>query len=601
MAIAVRALFSELTRYFAFFRSYAGRRMYLLIVLILIGSYLEGFGIALLLPVFSSVSVGANASDPISKLIYGTFDVLGLPTSLGAVLLFLVVVFTLKGIFMFWTGAYQYKLAALVTRAIRQRVVEAARLINYRWMVERNTGVLTNLVTQEVSRTGSAFVYFARVFPHLVSVLVFFVVLIVMDARLTIMAMVFGAVMVLLIRVPNLLARRMSRDVTDVNGTMTKLLIQTFQSAKYLLATARFAPLQRKLDGSFERMADLEYRVGALQSLAQAVIQPLVVVFLAVVLYMYGTGDIPMGYVLVLLVYLLRLMSEALALQAEWQGFSNYSGGLDAVRLTLSEMESARERRGAHPFTTIEKAIALQDLSFAYGDRVVLDKVALEIPRASTVAFVGESGAGKSTLIDLLMGVLRPQQGKILIDDRDLGETDIESYRKSIGYVPQDCLLYDDSIANNISLWSVDPDDPAAQARIRSALQRAHLLEWVDEQPGGMLAEIGDRGVRMSGGQKQRLSIARELFRQPQLLILDEATSALDSESERLVQSSVEELRGQMTIVIIAHRLATVRKADRIHVLHQGRIIESGTFAELYARPESRFRRLCDLQNVVAD
>src|SRR5690606_18434650 len=149
--------------------------------------------------------------------------------------------------------------------------------------------------------------------------------------------------------------------------------------------------------------------------------------------------------------------------------------------------------------------------SFAYAEKPVLEHVSLQIPRASTVAFVGESGSGKSTLVDLLMGVLRPQRGQIVIDGQSLSELDIESYRRAIGYVPQDCLLYDDSLATNISLWSADPAAPTAQAQIRAALKRAHLLDWVDAQPAGILTEIGDRGVRMSGGQKQRLSIAREL------------------------------------------------------------------------------------------
>ncbi|CAN5857929.1 ABC transporter ATP-binding protein [soil metagenome] len=600
MAIAVRALLSELTRYWRFFRRYTGRRLYSLMALIMVSSYLEGFGIALLLPVFAGASMGGQTSDPISGALYRVFDVFGIPHSFGAVLIALIVVFALKGAFMFWSGAYQYRLSSIVTREIRARIVDATRTIDYRWMVDRNTGVLTNLVTQEVSRTGTAFTFFARVFPHLLSMLVFFAVLIIMDPRLTLMSMAFGTVMVMVIRAPNLIARKLSREVTEVNGTVTKLLIQTFQSVKYLLATGRFRALQGKLDGSFHRMAELEYRVGAVASLAQALIQPLVVVFLGGVLYYYGSRSMPMGYVLVLLVYLFRLMSEALALQAEWQNFSTYTGALDLVQETLAQMERTGEPRGSKPFAPIEREIALGDVSFAYGDKTILDHVSLTIPRASTVAFVGESGAGKSTLVDLLMGVLRPASGVLEVDGSRLGDLEVDSYRRSIGYVPQDCLLYDDTIANNIALWSVDENDAEARERIRRALRQAHLLGWVDEQPGTLDAQIGDRAVRMSGGQKQRLSIARELFRKPQLLILDEATSALDSESERLVQQSVDELRGQMTIVIVAHRLASIRNADQIHVLHDGHVVESGTFAELYAREGSRFRRLCDLQNVQA-
>jgi subfamily B ATP-binding cassette protein MsbA len=186
---------------------------------------------------------------------------------------------------------------------------------------------------------------------------------------------------------------------------------------------------------------------------------------------------------------------------------------------------------------------------------------------------------------------LRPQQGTVLVDGVPLTELDITSWRRLIGFVPQDWVVFDDTIANNISLW-----DSADGPRVEQAAKRAHAEEFIRAMPEGYATRIGERGTRLSGGQRQRLAIARELYKQPELLILDEATSALDSESEQLVRQSIDELKGSATIVVIAHRLSTIRHSDMIYVLSKGEIVESGTFDELYALTDSRFRKMCDLQ-----
>jgi subfamily B ATP-binding cassette protein MsbA len=206
---------------------------------------------------------------------------------------------------------------------------------------------------------------------------------------------------------------------------------------------------------------------------------------------------------------------------------------------------------------------------------------------------VGESGSGKSTLVDLLTATLKPTSGRVTADGRSLADVDVESLRRRIGFVSQESVTFDDTVANNITLWQ--GGDPAA---VRLAAERAHCAEFIERMPGGYDAVIGDRGVKLSGGQRQRLAIARELYKQPEILILDEATSALDSESEQAIQASIDGLKGQMTIIIVAHRLSTIRRADRIFVLEAGRLVEQGAYQELLSRPGSRFRRMCELQQL---
>jgi subfamily B ATP-binding cassette protein MsbA len=215
------------------------------------------------------------------------------------------------------------------------------------------------------------------------------------------------------------------------------------------------------------------------------------------------------------------------------------------------------------------------------------------------VALVGASGAGKSTLIDMLTLLLAPRSGEILIDGVPGDQIEQSSWRRQIGYVLQDAVIFDDTFANNICLWSGDPAvDPALMARIRNAAESAHLLGFIDSLPDGFNSRVGDRGIRLSGGQRQRLFIARELFKEPQLLILDEATSSLDSEAERVIQQSIDDLRGRMTVVIIAHRLATVRSADQVLVFEQGKLVEQGAYTTLRDRSGSRFGAMVAAQTL---
>jgi ABC-type multidrug transport system fused ATPase/permease subunit len=201
-------------------------------------------------------------------------------------------------------------------------------------------------------------------------------------------------------------------------------------------------------------------------------------------------------------------------------------------------------------------------------------------------------------MVDLLTLLLRPQSGAVLIDGVPGEEVELASWRTQIGYVSQETVVFDDTIAANIALQSVDPGrDTEVMQRVRDAARRAHIGHFVEEQlPDGYATVAGDRGVRLSGGQRQRLFIARELFKRPDLLILDEATSALDSESERAIQESIDSLRGEMTVVIIAHRLSTIRNVDRVFVLENGQVVEDGAYEELRARADSRFRDMVELQ-----
>jgi ABC-type multidrug transport system fused ATPase/permease subunit len=271
-------------------------------------------------------------------------------------------------------------------------------------------------------------------------------------------------------------------------------------------------------------------------------------------------------------------------------------GGIPALQLVLDALAlpaTPPDPVALDPATVFRSGLVLRDVSFRYpgADVDALTDVDLEVSPGDTVALVGPSGAGKSTLIDVVMGLHPPTGGELLVDGRPMGELRA-AWQRGIGLVPQDIFLLDATIAENLAFG--DRPDEIDRAALEEAVEMAQLGDLVAELPAGLGTVVGERGVRLSGGQRQRLGIARALYRRPRLLVLDEATSALDSVTEAKITGTLRALRGRLTIITIAHRLSTVRDADRLVLMAEGRVVDEGPFEQLRARNDS-FRRLIDV------
>jgi ABC-type multidrug transport system fused ATPase/permease subunit len=583
---------SLVVRYFRQFWGYAHARILILVGITLVMTYAEGVGIALFYPLFETKS-----STGVSSTIASVLSVFHISMTPRSVLPLIMVLFVVKGLLQFVALRYQFELSRRVLRQMRRRALDALATADYQHVAGMNAGFYTNLIINEVNRASGGFLYFVRALSPAISASLLFLMVCILDWRMSVVCIAIGGVVIGLTRVTGIIIRRYSIVVSKESAGLTSLLIQVLHAFKYLRATGSYRRFEERVWGASERILDNDFKASSASAFSLAMSQPVMVVFLAALLYFRAViQGAELASLFILLLYFFRVMNEVFVLQTTWQGFIGYIGSVDLVRETTEQTESSAEPNGTVQFDRLKEAIAFENVSFSYKTgREVLSAIELRIPVNTTVAFVGSSGAGKSTLVDLMTGTLRASMGRVRLDDTDLATIDLATLRSHVGYVPQDAVLFDDTIAANIALWS----ESYTQDQIRDAAKRARCLEFIEQMPKGFETQVGDRGVKLSGGQRQRLAIARELLRSPQILVLDEATSALDSESELAIQQSIDQLQGQMTIVIIAHRLSTIRSCNRVYVLADGKLVEDGGFDELAARPNGRFRRMVELQEVV--
>ncbi|CCK25279.1 lipid A export ATP-binding/permease MsbA [Streptomyces davaonensis JCM 4913] len=343
----------------------------------------------------------------------------------------------------------------------------------------------------------------------------------------------------------------------------------------------------RRMDGTLHRLLTSGMRLdlvnGRFGSLAWVVLNVVGVLVLAgaALISYYGVWGVTPGDVVMLSAFLTTLTNSTTTLASLAPVITK---GLESVR-SVGEVLQAPEledNAGKAELRELRGAVTFENVAHAYDDegRAAVRDVDLTVEPGETVALVGASGAGKSTVLNLVIGFIRPTTGRILLDGTDMNTLDLRTYRRFVSVVPQESILFDGTVRENVAYGMDDADEES----VRAALRDANALEFVDRLPQGLGTLVGERGARLSGGQRQRLAIARALIRDPRVLILDEATSALDTRSEALVQQALARLMRGRTTFVVAHRLSTVRGADRIVVMADGRIEEAGTHEELLQR-----------------
>jgi subfamily B ATP-binding cassette protein MsbA len=300
-----------------------------------------------------------------------------------------------------------------------------------------------------------------------------------------------------------------------------------------------------------------------------------------------------LGPILISLLFFYRALSSLMNLQNSYNRFLELSGSLENLMQFQEEIQAAEESNGKQMIQNIKEGLQLINVGLQYGNICVLKQINFKIQVNESIAFVGESGSGKTSLVNILAGLLNPNEGKFFINGIDRNHINLNSYQSKIGYITQDPVIFTDTIFNNVTLWAEQNEDNLN--RFYEVIQKAALTQYVAKQPDGFNTVLGSDGVNLSGGQKQRISIARELYKNINILIMDEATSSLDSETENIIQQNIEQLKGKLTLITIAHRLKTIKNVDKIFVLDKGEILDSGNYEELSSR-SNVFKRMINYQ-----
>ena len=595
--------FGDLLRYLKIYRRFIGRRIYLVFVLTVAVALTQGFGITLLLPLLrTSQSSSMEDAGWAEQLLHNLLSGMGIADWMPGILAFIALTFVAKGGLQFAQKGYVGYLQAELLRELKTRLFDAYSRMRYRYYIQQNAGHFINVINQQVNRFFSSFTSFTGFFSQIVTTTSYFAFAFAIAWRFALMAFGVGLVLLFLFKYLNAYVRRLSRKRSAEMSTLNKLLVQSLQAFKYIVGTNQTPHLRSGVVNSVDRLTGYLFRqrvAGAFTGSLKEPVSVLLITGLIAIQVMVFGGNVAPIFVALLLFH--RGMQSMMSIQSSWQGTMDQIGAVEMVTDEFNAVQAQEESSGETNVGTFSRGIEFEDVCFAYdqeeGD--VLHDVNISVPVNQTVALVGESGAGKSTLVDMMTLMLRPRTGTIRIDGVPHDEIDLASWRDQIGYVSQETVVFDDTVANNISLWQGDvEEDPALRERVIHAAERAHADHFIRELPNGYRTVVGDRGVRLSGGQRQRLFVARELFKQPNLLLLDEATSDLDTASEQHIQSSIDALKGEVTVVIIAHRLSTVKNADRVYVLDEGRVIEQGTYHELRSRENGEFREMVEMQSL---
>ena len=571
-------------------------RLFVWLALIVLASALEGITLGLFLPIIA----GADSDAPLQRMFTSVFDYLGieytLPLALGA----MTGLYALRTALVVVQEIYVARQVAGLMVDIKSRTVDRLLKADYQYFTKRGVGYFNNAATVEFTNLTNAFDFCTRALVAAGFTVTYVVLALVVNPALAVAFMIFAVPAYFVLRAAFRLVQRVSLQNTENNSLLQSHLIQTLNGFKYFKATASTAGIWRAVSSSIGTQGRLIYSQRRLESLARNGIDLLTVLVIAALLLYYvefvGTAFVEMLFMLVIL---RRTLTFAQNTQRSFQQFLDFSG---SVRLferlddELSDNEEVFQADALAP--NFDLPIRLDDLSFGYdGSPPVLDGVSLVIPPRSKVAFVGTSGAGKTTLATILTGILRPTSGVISIGGTPYSRIDQAKLREGIGYVTQESVIFNDTVRNNVSLW--DRNGSSAE-RVKPAAEAAHASGFIEGLPHGYDTLLGDNGMKISGGQRQRVSIARELYKDARVLIFDEGTSALDTGAERIIQDNIDELRDDTTIILIAHRLSTVRNSDMIFVLEEGRIVEQGTYDYLYAIG-GRFTEMVDQQVLSAD
>ena len=561
------------------------RQMVGIVILMLIGGVLESLGIAMIAPVMQVVIDPQKVEE--SKILSGVYNFFNLSntTQLAALIMVaLILVFVIKNIFLYFMNVVQLRFVYTNQFATSRRMMINFMQRPYEYYLNADTTVIQRNITSDVNNLYALILSCLQLISEIIVFVCLVAILLSQDAQMTITIAVLLVIVLLVIKYfikPVMI--KAGQDNQDYYSGLYKWIYESVTGIKEIKVANKENYFINGYADCGAGYVNAVQKYNLYNSTPRLLIETIAIAGMVgymLVVMLAGTSITTLlPQLTVLAAAAARLLPSANRINNYLTSIAYFEPFLDNVSDNL-QMEIHDESisynsddyrvKTAVTKLPVTKTIRMEDITYKYPgtDKLILDKATMEIPVGKSVGIVGTSGAGKTTIVDVLLGLLEPESGKILADGVDVN-TNYQGWLKNIGYIPQTIFMTDSTIRKNVAFGV--PEDEIDDNKVWQALKEAALDEFVKELPEGLDTQIGERGIRLSGGQRQRIGIARALFEDPEVLVLDEATSALDNDTEAAIMDSINRLHGRKTLVIIAHRLQTIEKCDMIYSIGEGK------------------------------
>ncbi len=574
--------FKDIAKKLSYLISDKQKKQYFLVMLAaLVGSFFELLGVSAVLPFIEAIMTPDNLAgkwyyDVIVKLFHPTSAIQTI-TIIGIAI---IIVYIIKNLYLMFSSYVQSWYSTTVQRDLSIRVFNVFLRSPYLFHLGINSSVLIRTINQDVVGVFAVFFYMFRVMAEVFTCVAIGIYIITLDPIMALcLAGILGLSMFLVFSSLKRLVKRFGKISQNVEGKMLQYLTQSFNGIKEIMVMNRQQYFSDSFSDACKINASNQKKGNFINSIPQFVYEMVCMGGLigVVVLRLHMVDDMT--------AFATKLAVVAVAAFRLFPAVGRLNTNINAViynrpRLnTMYDMvksieeeahyQSLRKQEHADAMT-FTKEFAVDGVTFQYpqGEKPVFTKLNLTLHKGESIALIGPSGAGKTTLADVILGLLEPADGKILLDGQDVYQN-LPGWSKVVGYVPQSVFLTDDTIRNNVAFGVYEKD--IDEDKVWKALEESQLASFIRSLPEGLDTMVGERGVRLSGGQRQRIAIARALYDNPAILVLDEATSALDTETETAVMESIDSLHGSKTMIIVAHRLTTIRNCDRIYEISGGK------------------------------
>jgi len=556
------------------------QKLFIIIVLAIFCAFFEAITLSALVPLLQLINNPNEPGGTLWSLLNTFFSFIGIPLTFTSLLVLMSILFLIGQSLSYLRKNVQNTVKFQFNTDLMNRIFYYTLHTDMRYHYSQKGGTLIEVINRESEQASASIYVLVEIFSCTLLICVYFVLLVYISAVLTLICATVAITSFALLNFLILRSKIFGKFVVGVNSKMNEFIHERVNLLKLIkiFSTETIEQDQfRSLTSNYSKSNSNFIMNGVkIETIFQVIIFFIAIIILYVSVIVL---NIPLASLLIFIFILIRLTDPLRNLNAQRHVLAGQITSLEKVDQILTELEKAKTiESGAIQFAGFHDSISINGINFSYTQNTpTLIDLSFKINKNEMVAIIGASGSGKSTLVDLIIRLMDPSSGDIRIDNKNINEYALESYHKKIGFVSQESFIFHDTILNNICYGSDDIslDDAITAAKI------ANAHDFISTLPEEYNTEVGEKGAKLSGGEKQRLALARALYKNPEILILDEATSALDSESERIIQESIAKIKNKYTIIVIAHRLSTIENADNIVVIEKGKIIETGNHVDL--------------------